>query len=91
MLRSTRRCLSASPREGSRAVVLRCRTTMSPVPDPDLAPVVATARDRYAEVLASGALPSVRALRKELRIGHPRAVRVRAALEAESVTESTLA
>ncbi|MFI0482216.1 DUF2637 domain-containing protein [Actinomadura sp. 9N215] len=50
----------------------------------DLAPVLATARDRFAETLASGGLPSVRALRRELHIGHPRAVRVRAALKAES-------
>lgn len=48
--------------------------------EPDLAPVVATARDRFAEVLASGSVPSVRAIRRELRVGHPRAVRVREAL-----------
>lgn len=52
--------------------------------NPDLAPVIATARDRFAETLATGAVPSVRALRRELHIGHPRAVRVRQALEAES-------
>ncbi|HLV75113.1 MAG TPA: DUF2637 domain-containing protein [Vulgatibacteraceae bacterium] len=57
----------------------------------DLAPVIATARERFAETLATGALPSVRALRRELHIGHPRAVRVRAALEAETARESTLA
>ena len=57
----------------------------------DLAPVVATARERFAETLATGGLPSVRALRRELRIGHPRAVRVRAALEAETARESALA
>ena len=49
--------------------------------DPDLAPVIATARDRFAGVLATGALPSVRAIRRELRVGHPRAVRVRQALQ----------
>lgn len=48
--------------------------------DPDLAPVVATARDRYAEVLATGAVPSVRRIRRELRVGHPKAVAVRQAL-----------
>lgn len=57
----------------------------------DLAPVIATARDRFAETLATGGLPSVRALRRELRIGHPRAVRVRGALEAETAPEGTLA
>ncbi|WP_433138751.1 DUF2637 domain-containing protein [Actinomadura nitritigenes] len=51
--------------------------------DPDLAPVVATARDRFAEVLAAGSLPSVRRIRKELRVGHPRAVAVREALQGE--------
>ncbi len=61
------------------------------LPSAELAPVVATARDRFAELLATGAVPSVRALRRELRIGHPRAVRVRAALEDESASESTLA
>jgi uncharacterized protein DUF2637 len=43
-------------------------------------PVIATARDRFAEVLAAGHVPSIRAIRKELRVGHPRAIRVRAAL-----------
>ena len=57
----------------------------------DLAELIATARDRFAEVLATGGLPSIRALRRELRVGHPRAVRVRAALEAETARESTLA
>ncbi|MBT2207037.1 DUF2637 domain-containing protein [Actinomadura sp. NEAU-AAG7] len=61
------------------------------VADLDLVPVVASAREWFAEVLASGALPSVRALRRDLRIGHPKAVRVRAALEAESARESVLA
>lgn len=56
------------------------------VAEPD--DLVATARARFAEVLATGGLPSVRALRRELRVGHPRAVRVRAALQAESARES---
>ncbi|MFI0354495.1 DUF2637 domain-containing protein [Actinomadura sp. 9N407] len=48
--------------------------------DEPLAELLATARDRFAEPLATGALPSVRALRRELRVGHPRAVAVRSAL-----------
>lgn len=44
-------------------------------PQPD--PLVATARDRFAEVLSAGSVPSVRAIRRELRIGHPKAVRVK--------------
>lgn len=52
--------------------------------DPELAPVVATARDRFAEVLATGSLPSVRRIRRELRVGHPRAVAVRQALAGEA-------
>lgn len=51
--------------------------------DPDLAEVVATARDRFAEVLATGRLPSVRQLRRELRIGHPKAKRVYIVLASE--------
>lgn len=43
-------------------------------------PMIATARDRFGETLAAGTAPSVRALRRELRIGYPRAVRVREAL-----------
>ncbi|WP_141579639.1 DUF2637 domain-containing protein [Actinomadura sp. WMMA1423] len=54
--------------------------------EPDLVPVVATARDRYAEVLATGGLPSVRQLRRELRIGHPKARRVRIILAAEAAS-----
>ncbi|SNR34977.1 DUF2637 domain-containing protein [Actinomadura mexicana] len=53
-------------------------------PDPGLAEVVATARDRFAEVLATGAVPSVRRLRRELRIGHPKAKRVYIILAAEA-------
>lgn len=59
------------------------RDAAKKVPDPELAPVVATARDRFAEVLAAGGLPSVRRIRKELRVGHPRAVAVREALQSE--------
>lgn len=52
--------------------------------DPDLAPVVASARDRFAETLATGAVPSVRRIRRELRVGHPRAVAVREALDGKA-------
>lgn len=41
---------------------------------------LATARDRYAEMLATGALPSIRTLRKELRVGHPKAKSIHDAL-----------
>ncbi|MFG2002277.1 DUF2637 domain-containing protein [Spirillospora sp. NPDC048911] len=57
--------------------------TIKPEPekvDADLAPVVATARDRYADDLAAGTVPSVRRIRRELRVGHPRAKRIHAAL-----------
>ncbi|MBE1531142.1 DUF2637 domain-containing protein [Actinomadura algeriensis] len=49
--------------------------------DPALAAVVATARDRFADVIAAGGLPSVRTIRREMRVGYPRAVAVRAALD----------
>lgn len=48
--------------------------------DPDLAPVVATARDRFAADLAAGRVPSIRAIRREIGVGYPRAVRVKEAL-----------
>lgn len=51
------------------------------LPGPPADPMVATARDRFATALAAGSVPSLRALRRELRIGHPRAVRVRQALD----------
>ncbi|MBD2897358.1 hypothetical protein amrb99_63180 [Actinomadura sp. RB99] len=50
--------------------------------DPVLEPVIATARDRFADVIATGGLPSVRAVRREMRVGYPRAVQIRAALDA---------
>lgn len=49
-----------------------------PRPEPD--PLIPTARERFAEVLATGSLPSVRQVRAELRVGHPRATAIREAL-----------
>jgi hypothetical protein len=49
-------------------------------PDPDEDPLVPTARDRFADVLATGDLPSVNAVRRALSVGHPRATRIRASL-----------
>ncbi|MCW2904765.1 MAG: hypothetical protein JWO67_7030 [Streptosporangiaceae bacterium] len=43
-------------------------------------PVLASARERFAEQLAAGDLPSLARIRGEMRVGHPRAVRIRAAL-----------
>ncbi len=43
-------------------------------------PLLSDARERFAEVLAAGVVPSVRAIRRELHVGHPRAVRIRGAL-----------
>jgi hypothetical protein len=43
-------------------------------------PVLASARETFAETLSAGSVPSVRSIRRELKVGHPRAVRVRAAL-----------
>jgi endonuclease/exonuclease/phosphatase (EEP) superfamily protein YafD len=44
-------------------------------------PVVAAAQKYFAEVLAAGDVPSLRALKRELHVGHARAVRIRAALK----------
>jgi len=48
--------------------------------EPELLPLVATARDRFAEVLATGETPSVNQLRATLRVGHPRARAIHDAL-----------
>lgn len=50
------------------------------VTDATADPLLATARQTFAEALATGSLPSVRQLRLRLKIGHPRAVRLREAL-----------
>jgi hypothetical protein len=42
---------------------------------------LASARERFGEVLSQGDVPSVRQLRQALKVGHPRAVRIRAALD----------
>jgi hypothetical protein len=42
--------------------------------------VIATARDRFSEVLATGEVPTVRMIRREMRVGHPKAKRVHEAL-----------
>jgi len=47
----------------------------APVAVAEADPLIATARERFG-----GAVPSIRTLRRELRVGHPRAVRIRAAL-----------
>lgn len=48
--------------------------------DPEVAAVVATARDRFADDLAAGRVPSIRKIRKEIKVGYPRAVQVKEAL-----------
>ncbi|MBA9002493.1 MULTISPECIES: DUF2637 domain-containing protein [Thermomonospora] len=50
-------------------------------PAESVEPAVAKARDRFADLLAAGELPTLTAIRRELKVGHPRAVRIRAALE----------
>lgn len=46
-------------------------------------PVLATARETFAETLSAGAVPSLRRIRRELKVGAPKAARVRDALDAE--------
>lgn len=50
-------------------------------PGEDLGPLVATARDHFADVIAMGATPSIRTLRRELRIGYPKAAAVAGVLD----------
>lgn len=57
-------------------------SSLADAPEPD--PALATARDRFAEQLADGSVPSARAIRRELKVGHPKATRIRAALAEES-------
>jgi hypothetical protein len=57
-------------------------TPAAPVapPDPELPRLLATAHDRFAEVLATGETPSVNKIRAKLRVGHPRARAIHDAL-----------
>lgn len=50
----------------------------STVPDPD--PALSDARERFRDVLSMGAVPSIRAIKRELRVGWQRATRIHAAL-----------
>jgi hypothetical protein len=50
------------------------------VPDPD--PNQVRAAEHFAELLATGAVPSVRTIRSELRVGQPRAQHIRSYLSA---------
>lgn len=43
-------------------------------------PVIEDARRRFADVLAAGSAPSARKIMREMRVGHPRAASIRAAL-----------
>jgi hypothetical protein len=43
-------------------------------------PMTERAQERFADVLAAGRLPSIRALKRELHLGHDRAGRIRATL-----------
>lgn len=74
--------LETGPPNGGEDHAERGADSPSPeLPDPALAPVVATARDRFAEVIADGGLPSIRKIRQEIGVGYPRAVQVLEALE----------
>lgn len=55
----------------------------APVPaplEPDLLPLIATARETFGETLATGARPSINQIRAKIRVGHPRAKALREAL-----------
>jgi hypothetical protein len=71
---------NASPAEvfTGRGLVEVEQLAITPEPDPD--PLVPTARERFAEGLARGDLPSVKQVRTELRVGWPRAKQILAAL-----------
>lgn len=52
-----------------------------PETDPELAGLVETARDRFAETISAGEVPSINQIRTKLSIGYPKAKAVKAALE----------
>ncbi|OLT12217.1 hypothetical protein BJF79_22810 [Actinomadura sp. CNU-125] len=51
-----------------------------PETDPELEQVIATARDHFADMIAGGRTPSIRSIRQEIKVGHPRAQVIREAL-----------
>ncbi|MEV6987416.1 DUF2637 domain-containing protein [Sphaerisporangium sp. NPDC051017] len=51
-------------------------TALSPLPDPD----ALVAIEIYADELDMGKIPSIRRIKRELQVGHPKASRIRAAL-----------
>jgi hypothetical protein len=62
-------------------VVPKPAAAAAPAPlDPDLLPFLVTARDRFAETLATGTAPSVNKIRAKMRVGHPRARAIHDAL-----------
>jgi hypothetical protein len=63
-------CVSGEVRRGSEPV---------PVSGPG-DPLLATATEVFAEELAAGKVPSLRRIKESLKVGQPRAVRIRAAL-----------
>jgi hypothetical protein len=79
LLRTLHRYVAATdtPTEPARETpTVMADETPAPIVDPALT----TARERFAQVLSAGETPSIRAIRRELRVGHPRALRIRAAL-----------
>lgn len=52
-------------------------------PEGEVSPeMIATARERFAETLATGGLPSIREIRRKLHVGYPKAKALRAAQRA---------
>jgi hypothetical protein len=51
-------------------------------------PEIAAAAERYADDLADGRVPSIRQLKRELHVGHPRAFRIHHALAAQPATHA---
>jgi len=51
-------------------------------PEGEVSPeMIATARERFAETLATGGLPSIREIRRKLHVGYPKAKALRAAAD----------
>lgn len=81
----TRLLRSRSAGSDSERVPVREHEVDGPAPGApecldDADPMVERAREQFADVLAAGRLPSIRALKRELHLGHDRATRVRVTL-----------
>ena len=68
--------------EALEALVVAFTGSGAPASESTPDPLLATAREHFAQTLSGGDAPSIRAVRSALHVGHPRARRIRDALTA---------